>query len=286
MRAVGQTLQVTKAMNLISTVKLRRARRMLEDTEPYFTRIQKSMFDILSGVGKVKSAFLKEPSPDKQTRTAIVVITSDKGLAGGYNSNISRQVSELCTRVKNPLLLIVGALGYHYFVHSPYIILENFSFRSQIPTVDNAGEIADYISSQYLWGMFDEVHIVYTHMFSTVKLLPVERQILPLNAKKIQEELYASGNIKRVKLEFEFLPSKEEVFETLVPMYIKGIIYGSLMEAYASEQSARMSAMSEATKSAEEMLDSLKISYNRTRQAGITQEISEIAGGFAALSEK
>lgn len=286
MRAIRQTLQVTKAMNLISTAKLRKGRRMLEDTEPYFTRIQKSMFDILSSAGNVESEFFRETSPNKPTRTAIVVITSDKGLAGGFNVNIIRQVNELCSRVRNPLLILVGTIGYRYFIHSPYLILENFSFRSQIPTVENAGEIAEYIVSQYLWGMFDEVHVVYTHMFSTVRIVPSERQVLPLDIKKIQDELYASGNVKRVKLQFEFLPSKEAVFDTLVPMYIKGIIYGSLMEAYASEQSARMSAMDEASKSAEDMLAALQISYNRARQAGITQEISEIAGGFAALADK
>ena len=163
-------------------------------------------------------------------------------------------------------------------------MLENFSHNSQMPTVENAGEITDYIVAQYLWGMFSEVHIVYTHMFSTVKYLPVEEQVLPLDSKKIQEELYATGNIKRVNLKFEFLPSIKEVFDTLVPMYIKGIIYGSLVESYASEQCARMSAMDEASKNAEDMLKTLQISYNRARQAGITQEMAEIAGGFAALS--
>ena len=286
MRAIRQTLQVTKAMNLISTAKLRKGRRMLEDAEPYFTRIQKSMFDILSGAGKVESNFFREVSPDKPTRTAIVAITSDKGLAGGYNANIFRQVNDLCSRVKNPLLILIGSIGYRYFVHSPYVILENFSFRSQIPTVENAREISEYLVSQYLWGMFDEVHIVYTHMYSAVRLLPSERQVLPLDVKKIQEELYSAGNVKRVRLDFEFLPSAGEVFDTLVPMYIKGIIYGCLVEAYASEQSARMSAMDEASKNAEDMLADLQISYNRARQAGITQEMSEIAGGFAALADK
>jgi len=286
MRAIRQTLQVTKAMNLISTAKLRKGRRMLEDTEPYFTRIQKSMFDILSGAGKVESNFFREVSPDKPTRTAIVAITSDKGLAGGYNANVFRQVNDLCSRVKNPLLILIGSIGYRYFVHSPYVILENFSFRSQIPTVENAREISEYLVSQYLWGMFDEVHVVYTHMYSAVRLLPSERQVLPLDVKKIQEELYSAGNVKRVRLDFEFLPSAGEVFDTLVPMYIKGIIYGCLVEAYASEQSARMSAMDEASKNAEDMLADLQISYNRARQAGITQEMSEIAGGFAALSDK
>ncbi|MCL2878794.1 MAG: ATP synthase F1 subunit gamma, partial [Treponema sp.] len=284
MRAISQTLQVTKAMNLISTAKLRKGRRMLEDTEPYFTRIHKSMFDILSTAGSVQSEFFQSDNRNKPGRTAVIVISTDKGLAGGYNANVFRYTNELCSKLKNPLLIIVGEIGYRYFIHTPYLVLENYSFKSQIPTVENAGEITEYIVSQYLWGMIDEVHVVYTHMFSMVKLMPLERQVLPLDADKIQEELSAAGNIKRIKLEFEFLPSKEAVFDTLVPMYIKGIIYGSLVEAYASEQSARMTAMDEASKNANDMLADLQISYNRARQAGITQEISEIAGGFAALA--
>ena len=286
MRAIRQTLQVTKAMNLISTAKLRKGRRVLEDTEPYFNRIQKSMFDILSGAGKVESAFFRDPDPNKASRTAIVAITSDKGLAGGYNANIFRHVNDLCSRVKNPILILIGSIGYRYFIHSPYVIMENFSFHSQMPTMEHAKEIADYIVSQYLWGMFDEVHVVYTHMYSAVKLLPTERQIFPLNTETIQSELSNMGNMKRVELQFEFLPSEGTVFDALVPLYVKGVFYGSTVEAYVSEQSARMAAMDEASKSAEDMLASLQISYNRARQAGITQEISEIVGGSSALSDK
>jgi F-type H+-transporting ATPase subunit gamma len=284
MRAIKQTLQVTKAMNLISTAKLRKGRRVLEDTEPFFTRIQKSMCDILLGSGRVSSEFLGRINKDGKVRTAIVVVTSDKGLAGGYNANIFKQVNELCAKVENPLLILIGAIGYRYFIHSPYLILENFSFRSAMPTIENAKEIADYIISQYEWGMFDEVHVVYTHMYSTIKLLPTERQILPLNAEKMKSELAKSGQ-DRKELHFEFYPSKEQLFNALVPMYIKGIIYGSLVEAYVSEQSARMAAMDEASKSAEDMLDTLQTYYNRARQASITQEMTEIIGGSSALSE-
>jgi F-type H+-transporting ATPase subunit gamma len=283
MRAIQQTLQVTSAMNLISTSKLRKARRMLEDTEPYFTRIQKSMFDIISSAGSVQSEFFRQPESSKPSRAAVMVITSDKGLAGGYNANIIRQVNELCDKVQNPLLVLIGSIGYRYFAHTPKIILENFSYHSQLPTLENAGEIADYIVSQYLWGMFNEVHIVYTHMYSAVKLLPSVHQILPVNAGKIQSELSSMGNEKRVDLQFEFIPSQERVFDALVPLYIKGVVYGCMVEAYASEQSARMAAMDEASKSAEDMLADLQISYNRARQAGITQEMSEIVGGSSAL---
>jgi F-type H+-transporting ATPase subunit gamma len=287
MRAIRQTLQVTRAMNLISTAKLRKGRRILSDTEPFFTRIAKSMFDTLSGAGRhIDSGFFVHRAKQKNYHSAVVVITSDKGLAGGYNANIFREANQLCSRLKNPLLILIGAIGYRYFVHAPWLILENFSFRSRLPSLDDAKEIADYIISQFLWGMFDEVHVVYTHMYSSIKLLPRERQILPLDIEKMQEEFTKSGAQKRVVLQFEYLPSKKDVFDALVPLYIKGIIYGALVEAYVSEQSARMAAMDEASKSAEEMLDNLQIFYNRARQAGITQEMSEIIGGSAALNER
>jgi F-type H+-transporting ATPase subunit gamma len=288
MRAIKQTLQVTRAMKLISTAKLRRGRRMLEDTEPYFNRIQKSMFDIISGVSNVQSEYFRNRKSDKGSRslTAIVVITSDKGLAGGYNANVFRQVLDLCTQVKNPVLILIGAVGNRYFEHTPYVVLENFSFHSQIPTLDHAGEIADYIISQFLWGMFDEVHVMYTHMFSTIKLAPVKLQLLPLDTEKLQAELSGMVDMEREELKFEFLPSEEDVLDALVPLYIRGVIYGCMVEAYASEQSARMAAMDEASKNAEEMLANLQISYNRERQAGITQELSEIVSGSAALNDK
>jgi F-type H+-transporting ATPase subunit gamma len=215
------------------------------------------------------------------------VITSDKGLAGGYNANVFRNVNELCAKVQNPVLILIGgAVGYRYFVHSPYVILENFSFHPQIPTVEHAGEVSEYVVSQYLWEIFDSIHIVYTHMFNMAKLLPTEHQIIPLVKEKIQKDIFEIGGEKRVDLKFEFLPSTGAVFDALVPQYIKGVIYGAMVESYASEQSARMNAMDEASKSAEDMLASLRISYNRARQAGITQEMSEITGGSTALADR
>ena len=300
MRAISQTLKVTKAMNLISTSKLRKGRRVLEDTEPFFTRIQKTMCDILEGAEAVESLFLRSTARAADAasaanvsdvkalgikRSVVLAVTSDKGLAGGYNANVFREVNLLCETLSHPLLILIGAIGYRYFIHSPHVILENFSFRSRLPGMDDAKEIADYIISQYLWGMFDEVHIVYTHMYGAVKLLPRRRQILPLDAEKLQEEITSAGQAKRVELRFEYLPSEKEVFDALAPLYIKGIIYGCLIESYAAEQSARMAAMDEASKSAEEMLGTLNISYNRARQAGITQEVTEIVGGSAALGE-
>jgi len=284
MRTIQQTLQVTRAMNLISTAKLRKSRRILEDTEPFFSRIEKSMFDILSGTPALRSKFLASDEKEDTSRTAIVVITSDKGLAGGYNASVFRHVEKLCATVQNPILILIGAIGYRHFVHSPWLVLETFSFKSRLPEMDDAQEIAEYIISQYLWGVFKEIHIVYTHMYSSIKLLPREQQLLPLSMEKMQEEFEKAGK-KRTELQFEYWPSKTAVINHLVPLYVKGIIYCSLVEAYVSEQSARRSAMDEASKNAKDMLDVLQIQYNRARQAGITQEMTEIVGGAEALSK-
>jgi F-type H+-transporting ATPase subunit gamma len=282
MRAIRQTLQVTKAMNLISTAKLRKGRRILQDTEPFFIRIQKAMFDILTGTEMDKSRFINAGEAGNLSRNAVLVITSDKGLAGGYNANIFRQVTQLCSKLNNPVLILVGEIGHKYFLHSPLLILENYSFKSRMPDLEDAKQVADYLISQYIWGMFDEIHIVYTHMYSSIKLLPREMQLLPLDEKKMQEEFKKTGEARK-KRNFEYLPSTRKVFDALVPMYIKGVIYGALVEAYVSEQSARMSAMDEASKSAQDMLSDLQIRYNRARQAGITQEITEIVGGAEAI---
>jgi len=284
MRAIEQTLQVTKAMKLISTAKLRKGRRMLEDTEPYFQRIQKSMFDILSGAEELESDFFRKTKTE--ARAAIVVITSDRGLAGGFNAHVYKHVTDLCSTVKNPALILIGAVGSHHYSHLPYDIMETYTFHSQLPTVEHADEIAEYLISQYLQGTLGEVHIIYTHMYSAIKQKPAERQVLPLDLDKIQSELYDVGGVKREKLAFEYLPSAKAVFDELVPQYIKGMIYCAMVEAYASEQSARLSAMDEASKNAEEMLAALQIKYNRGRQAGITRELSEIVGGFSALADR
>ena len=282
-RAIQQTLQVTKAMNLISTAKLRTGRRALEDIEPFSTRIEKTMFDILCGTRKLKSKFFAGRKKKEGAQSAILVITGDKGLAGGYNANIIRHVEQLCARKKNPALILMGNIGYRHFSRLSWPILQNYSLKSRLPEYENAGAIADFIIPRYLSRDFDEVHIVYTHMYSSIKLLPRERQLLPLNEAKMQEEFEKSSG-KREKVRFEYWPSKSEVFDSLIPMYIKGIIFGSLAEAYVSEQYARMSAMDEASKNAREMLDALQIHYNRVRQAGITQEMTEITSGAEALS--
>ena len=281
-RAIEQTLQVTKAMKLISTAKMRKGRRLLHDTEPFFSRITKTMFDILSGTSDIDSVFFRKAKTET-SNSVVIVITCDRGLAGGYNANVMRHAMELCSKLHNPKLILVGTIGSRHFNNSQYEILQNISFNSQIPTVGHAYRISEYVVSQYLSKMFDEIYIVYTHMFSAVRVKTIDRQIMPLDMDVLQQELAILGAQKRVELKTEYIPSEKKVFDIIVPQYIKGIIYGSLVEAYASEQNARMAAMDDASKNAEDMLADLQIHYNRTRQTGITQEMSEIVGGSVAL---
>ncbi|MDR0383199.1 MAG: ATP synthase F1 subunit gamma [Spirochaetaceae bacterium] len=285
MNTITQTLKVTSAMNLISTAKLQKGRNALANTEPFFKRIQKTMAELLHSVGTVESPFF---AANKTGRTAIVAITSDKGLAGGYNASIYHYVIDICKNISNPLLILVGSIGPHYFANSPYTVLENFSFASQFPTLEEASEISDYVVSQFEWGAFGEVRIVYTHMYNALKLLPAEIMVLPFNEEKLRLSLSGtelSKTFEKKPLNFEHIPSPEAITDALAPHYVRGLFYGCLVEAYASEQSARMSAMDEASRNARDILGKQRISYNHARQAGITQEVTEIVSGAAALTD-
>ncbi len=282
-KSVSQTLQVTKAMQLISTAKLRKAKRMLADAEPYFDRIRSSLGEIVASaraaVEDANSDFFDLREKKEERRSAVIVITSDRGMAGGYNGNVCRFSEEACASLPNPFLVVVGATGQRILNNSPYPILETFTFRSRVPTLTDAQEIADFAIGQYLWEVFDEIHVVYTHMRGAIKAVPSIIKLLPLDAGRIAE-----GTAGPQIVDFEYLPSASAVFDALAPMYVAGALYGALVEAYASEQSARMMAMDEATKNADEMIRALRLAYNRARQAAITQEVTEIVSGAAALN--
>jgi F-type H+-transporting ATPase subunit gamma len=285
MRGVSQTLQVTKAMKLISTSKLRKSRRTLEDAEPFFDRIRESMREIVEDAGSVESEYFDHRTDKESRRSAVVVVTSDRGLAGGYNATVARHAEEICALLPNPFLILVGSVGQRYFVHSSYTVIENFSFHSKLPEVSDAKEIADFVVSQFLWEVFDEIHIVYTRMRSAVRLVPESVRLLPLDSDRLKMKSGAFKTEKPRDFQFEYIPSPQAVFDALAPLYVKGVVYGALVEAYASEQSARMTAMDESSKNAEEMLAALTLTYNRARQLAITQEVTEIVSGAAALGD-
>lgn len=282
MKSIGQTLQITSAMKLISTAKLRRARVQLNQTEPYFDRIRETMHDIILHSDDIRERYLSKPKrKDGKPRRAFLVMTSDKGLAGGYNHNVLKLAEDSFVSTETDFVLLLGTIGSRYFIRKSYPILENFKYTTSVPTVYEAKDISDFILAQYDMGIIDEFFIVYTRMYSSVKLVPEVLKILPL-----EEKSFTPQGLHPLKADssLSYIPSARAVLQSLLPKYLSGVVYGAMVESFASEQSARMTAMDNASKNAQEMLDHLKLTYSRLRQSAITQEVSEIVAGAAALN--
>ena len=183
----------------------------------------------------------------------------------------------------NPKLFIAGSIGRNYFIKKKFNVFENFFYPVQNPTVYRARDIADFIIDLFKKHELDEVYMVYTEMASSIKLEPELLKLLPLNLDTLKEDIGYSNKIIKTDDMIKYEPSPVAVFNVLISKYVKGIIYGALVEAFASEQYARMAAMDDATANADEMLHLLNLNYNRARQAAITQEISEIVSGASTM---
>ncbi|OPX44850.1 ATP synthase gamma chain, sodium ion specific [Ruminiclostridium hungatei] len=281
-KSINQMRQITKAMKLISASKLKKARAQLEETLPYFSKVRETIAEILAHSGDVESKYFV--SGDKKTglKRAYIIITGDKGLAGGYNSNIKKLAEKAIGQDKeNALLLVAGNSGRSYFVKKEYNVHTEFDYAVQNPTVFRAREIADIILELYEKNQAQEVYIIFTQMMSAITLEPKMLKLLPLEIGALRDDVEAE-DIK-IDEQIKYEPSPSVVLDVLISKYIKGIMYGAFVEAFTSEQNARMTAMDSATKNADEMLEKLNLYKNRARQAAITQEISEIVGGAAAL---
>jgi F-type H+-transporting ATPase subunit gamma len=282
-KSIKETRQITKAMKLISAAKLKKARKQLEQTLPYFDKVKDTIADILIHSGNIDNPYFDLRNDRKEKKTGFIILTGDKSLAGGYNHNIIKLAESRISRVPNPLLFVAGHIGYNYFSRKNFNVYRNFDYPVQNPTVYRAREIAEIVLELFSSGELDEVYIVYTLMASTIKLVPQVMKLLPLELEALKEDIGLTSDNVKVDNMFNYEPSPKAVFDVLIPKYVKGIVYGALVEAFTSEQSARMSAMDNATSNADDMLQSLNLFYNRARQAAITQEISEIVGGAAAL---
>ena len=288
--SVKDTMKITNAMYLISSTKMRQARKKLADAEPYFYKLQAEIARILRHIIRflIEDCYknfpeLIEEIPKEERKIGSVVITGDKGLAGAYNHNVEKAEEEIMKMPGHHKLFVVGELGRHYFVSQGHEIEQNFQYTVQKPNLSRARIISETLMEQFNNGELDEVYVVYTRMensmvseVETVKLLPLERSAfgedsIPANLRREAIQLY---------------PSVESVMDNIVPNYVTGMIYGCLVEAYASEHNARMQAMQNATDSATDMLNELNITYNRVRQADITQELTEIIGGANAQKRK
>lgn len=269
-KSVGNTKQITKAMELVSSAKLKRAKAKAESTKPYFETLYATIEKIANSAKGVQSIFLEER---KEGNKCYIVIAGDRGLAGGYNSNILKTaVNHMDNKQEN--IVAIGKKSVDFFDKRGYNILDKFTGVEDL-TYTDARKIANTALEAYENGDINEVYLVYTKFESTLTQTPEVLKLLPLSFEQDKE------NSKGEMIEFD--PGEEEVLEYLVPKFMEGTIYGAIAESSASEQGARRTAMKSATDNADDMISKLELKYNRARQASITQEISEIVAGSEAL---
>ena len=273
--SIQSTRQITKAMKLVSTVKLQKTRARAEEGKPYFSLVYETMFSILSKSGNVDHRFLRSASQGKK---AVIVISSNRGLAGGYNNSIAKLVETSFSK-EEALIYAIGKKAKDTLERRGYEIAGEYNEVITDPMYQDAVDITKKLLSDYEAGKIAEIHVVYTHFKNTVVHVPTLKKLLPVSIDEQEEEEVET----KTDLLMNYAPNEEEVLEAIVPKYITAIIYGSLQQAIASENGARMSAMENATNNADELIDKLLLKYNRARQGAITQELTEIVAGANAI---
>ena len=270
--SVENTKQITKAMELVASSKFRKAKERAENSKGYFNTLNEAVQNIARNTSGSKSEFLKVREVKNK---CYVVIAGDRGLAGGYNSNVFKALIAETKDSSKVKLVSIGKKAKEFANKGPIELIES------VPSVEGASyedimRISNKIMSLYQNGDIDEVKLIYTEFISALSQEPRVTQLLPIIAENTQETEEKKGAA------VQYLPSPAAVLGYIVPKYVSGVIYGGLAESYASEQAARRTAMESATDNANEMIATLELQYNRARQAAVTQEISEIVAGAAA----
>ena len=285
MRSIEQTLKITNAMYLISSAKVKKARKQLSEVEPYFDRLARTILDIFRHSPELQHRFIEGHHKSREDRkTGFVVITGDKGLAGAYNHNVLKLAESYLERKKDSTLFLIGQMGRHYFEKKNIPIDGEFMYTAQDPTITRAREISNALLNLYEDGALDEIYRVFTRSYSAMRMEPEIIKLLPLDRAMLSARRGLSeADQYRDVVRYE--PSPEAVLDVWVPGVIKGYLFSALVESFCSEQNARMTAMDSASESAREMLKTLSLEFNRARQGAITQEITEIAGGAEATKQ-
>lgn len=286
MRSIEQTLKITNAMYLISSAKVKKARKQLAEVEPYFDRLARTVLDIFRHSPDLKHRYIEgHHKPKDECRTGFVVITGDKGLAGAYNHNVLKLAEEYLGHKKDPTLFLIGQMGRHYFEKKNITIDGEFMYTAQDPNLERAREISETLLDLYEQNALDEVYLVFTHSFSAMRMEPEIIKLLPLDRAMLSARRGLS-EADRYRDVVRYEPSPEAVLDVLVPGVLKGYLFAALVESFCSEQNSRMAAMDSASDSARDMLKRLSLEFNRARQGAITQEITEIAAGATALEQQ
>ena len=269
-KSVESTKQITKAMELVSSSKFRKAKEKAETSRPYFNTLYGTVQDIAKNANGSKNEFLEER---KVNNVCYIVIAGDRGLAGGYNSNVFKSVMSH-NKLGKAKVVSVGKKAKEFLTKRNYELIDSIE-TVEDALYEDASRVANKVMEAYKNGEIDEVNLVYTEFVSALTQEPKLIKLLPVTVDKDKEE-------KKSRVTVQYLPSAASVLGYVLPKYIAGSIHGAIAESYASEQAARRTAMESATDNANEMISKLELSYNRARQAAVTQEISEIVGGASA----
>ena len=275
--SIQSTQQITKAMKLVSTVKLQKARNRAEQTNPYFNYMYRTVASMLAKSGGINHPYLNRGESAKK---AVVVITSNRGLAGGYNSNVVKLVTgSEDLHAEETEVYAIGSKGKEALERRGYEIKADGSAVIESPTYEDAAALCRRVLEAYTTGEIGEIYLAYTHFKNTVSHEPTLIKLLPVELDGEELEKAADSNVL-----MNYEPGEEEALDTIIPKYVTSLFYGALVEAVASENGARMQAMDSATSNAEEMISDLTLKYNRARQGSITQELTEIIAGASAIS--
>lgn len=273
--SIQSTQQITKAMKLVSTVKLQRAKNAAEKSKTYFNAMYNTVSSMLAKSANIEHPYL---SGNDDGKKAVIAITSNRGLAGGYNSNIVKLITNNEYFKKDETVIYaIGKKGRDTLLRRGYQVKESYIEEINAPLYADAQDICKTILEAYSNGEISEIYLAYTVFKNTVSQVPSIIKLLPVTLDESEE-------VKSDNVLMNFEPNEEEALDLIIPKYITSLIYGAMVEAVASENGARMQAMDSATSNAEEMISSLELSYNRARQGHITQELTEIIGGAEALS--
>ena len=288
MKSVKNIGQITKAMKMVAAARLRKAQERAAASRPYAIKIKEVLSNIvgdkgtLSGLSPKKHPLLQKRPVKK---VGILVICSDKGLAGAYTSNVLKHAMSEIMKVNGEVTIITcGRRSRDFFRHRGFTVLKSHYGFSDKPNYNNAVEVAYDAAQRFAAGEFDELRIVYTLFKSALSQMPTSEVILPLEPPAAEAPKDGAAQVK-TNTEYLFMPEAEEILADLAPRYLETVVYAALVQAAASELGARMTAMSSATDNAAKLVKSLELNYNKARQAQITRELTEICGGAEALKQ-
>ncbi|MCT4597570.1 MAG: ATP synthase F1 subunit gamma [Vallitalea sp.] len=276
--SIQSTQKITKAMKLVATAKLQKAKDKASETRPYFNKMHETIGSILERSNNINHPFLTKREVKNK---GYIIITSNRGLAGGYNANVCKLLMK-DAKPDNAKIIAVGKKGADFLKRNGYSIIKEFNDVVEDPLYNDAMIIGEQLLAMYKEGVIDELYISYTAFNSTINQEPKLLKVLPVDTEEFDKK-DEDGESEQLSDMMTYEPSPEEVLEQVIPKYINSIIFGALRESVASEHGARMTAMDSATNNANDMIEGLSLEYNRARQASITQELSEIVGGAEAL---